>query len=318
MLVNLFKSKTPVAIFSLPLLICVLGLPLFFNTADTPASFFTWEAGFIGWVYSNVIFHYLFSIIIIYLGAIEVNRLVNVYGFYGKNTYLAGLFYVLLIFTFTHFHFSLDLLAILFLGYGLGFLFRINRQDKANSAVFMAALFIGGATVFTPVVAPLVLLPWFTLVIFRSFIWREWMMLILGIALPWFYHYAIVFLSTGQLDIRREGLTIINDSFQWFLHHTFLIGFIVLVLLWGSWQYAVIARTALLAFKKRSRILFHFVWLSLIPFGLSWFLFDEPYFAFVIPYSVMLCVVFLKLSSALFANILLGLWLVLLFWDFLG
>lgn len=315
MLVNLFKSKTPIAIFSLPLIIALMGIAIFFKGHENPYSFFTWQAEFIEVIQSQIVLHYFLAIFIVYLSAIEVNRLVNVYGFYGKNTYLPGLVYSILLFSFGQVQFSTSVLAFGILIYGMGYLFRINRQDPALSSVFLAALFFGIATVLEPLLTPIVLLPWFALVVFRSFIWREWFALILGLAIPWFYHYALLFFLTGKLDIRREGLVIINDEIEFSFNQISLFVFLGIITILAIWQYLVIANSQLLVFKKRSRLLFHFIWLSLISIGFGWLFYDIFIITIAIPMSIIIGVYFLNMRSGLFVNGLLYIWIALILWN---
>lgn len=317
MLVNLFKSKTPVAIFSLPLFIGLLCVSIFFIDAEKPTSFFTWQTALVDWTHSQVFIHFLFSFATIYLSAIEINRLVNVYGFYSKNTYFPGFIYGLIVFTFTQFQFSMRILALGFVIYGLGYLFRINRQDGAISSVFMASFLIGIGTVFAPLLGCLILLPWFSLVIFRSFVWREWIMLLIGVAIPWLYHYSIIFLTTGQLDIKREGLAIVNHEISWSLNHSAQFIFLIVLMLFALWRYIAIARNQLLVFKKRSRLLYHLIWLSIIIVVVSWLFYDIINFTFAIPFSIIIGVNFLNSRSPILANGIIIFWLLLISWNLL-
>lgn len=318
MLVNLYKSKTPVAVFSFPILIGLLGLPLLFVQKEVVPGFFEWQTNWVSWVMGQTVVHYFSAIFILYFGAIELNRIVNSYGFHNKNTYLPGLIYAIAIFSFGQIQFSTVLLASVFLIFGLGYLFRINRQDSAIASVFMSSVLFGVATVLEPLLMPVMLLAWFTLVIFRSFIWREWVMMLLGGLIPWAYHYGLHYTFTGSWFVPFDGLTIVDFSFQPTVPELVFNGFVIILIFYTVWKFLVLMNAGLLVFKKRSRVLFNFVWLTFVSFVLGWLLYDQFILAISIPLAVMVAVQMLNNQRELFANITLFLWIGLAIWSQFG
>jgi hypothetical protein len=185
----LYKTKTPIAVFSFPILMGLLALPILFVENSVSPNFYSWQNELEILVSGSPIIHYFSAFLLLYISAIELNRVVNAYGFFSKNTYLPGLVYAIILASFGQIQFSAALLAYAFLIFGIGFLFRITRQDSASESIFMAALLFGVATVFSPFLLPIVVLPWFSLVVFRYFVWREWFMVLIGFSIPWGYHY---------------------------------------------------------------------------------------------------------------------------------
>lgn len=317
MLVNLYKSKTPIAVFSFPLLIGLLALPIFLLPQVLSAYFFSWQSSLVTAVISTPVIHYITVVILLYITSIEVNRLVNSYGFYSKNTYLPGLVFALGLFSFNQVRFSMLLLAIGFLVYGLGFLFRINRQDPAVSSIFLSSLFFGFATVFEPLLAPIIVLPWFALVVFRSFIWREWFILFIGLGVPWLYHFGIYFSVTGQVNIPNEGFSLNSLELSMTLPKMCLYGFLGLVLIFSIWRFLILLNSQLLVFKKRSRLLFHLSWLTLLSLVLGWMFYG--YFISVawIPFAIIIALQMLNANQNLYANFILFCWIGLSVWTFI-
>lgn len=309
MLVNLYKTKTPLAVFSLPLLISVLGLPVFFAENEMFPAVYTWQRDLIELVHQTPLLHYLLSIAIVYLSALELNRVVNNYGFFTKNTYLPGLVYVLVLFAIKQVNFNMQIISYGLVIFGLGYLLGVNRQEPARREVFMSSFFFGCATVFQPLIVPVLLMPWFTLMVFRPFVWREWIILFLGVSIGWIYHYGLYFFFTGSLDILPEGLTMaeIKPDFNW--QHTALYGYMGIIALYSFWQYLVIANSQLLVFKKRSRLLFHMIWLMIASFVLGWFLYDTFIIGIAIPVSIIIGIQMLYTKRVLTYELVIGLWI---------
>lgn len=315
MLVNLYKSKTPIAVFSFPLLMGLFALPILFSEYGAVTAFFSWQLDFVSFVSSSRLINYFSTVLLLYVSAIELNRLVNAYGFYSKNTYLPGLIYALALASFDQIFFSSSIVAYAFLIYGIGFLFRINRQDSSIESVFMASFFIGVATVFSPFLIPIVVLPWFSLVVFRYFVWREWFMLLLGLSIPWTLHYGIFFAVSGDLDVLGEGFSIVNQPLEFTLEKIVLFSFVGLLVVYSIWKFLVILNTQLLVFKKRSRLLFHFVWLTLFTLVLGWYFQDLWVIAISIPFTIITSVQILNATQSLYSNLMLTAWIGLIIWN---
>ncbi|NOQ70709.1 MAG: hypothetical protein GQ574_01835 [Crocinitomix sp.] len=311
----MYKTKTPGAVFSFPILMGLLALPiLFVENTDSP-NFYSWQQELVTLVSSSHIIHYFSAVLLLYISAIQLNRVVNVYGFYSKNTYLPGLIYAITLASFDQIHFSAALLAYAFLIFGIGYLFRITRQDSASESVFMAALLFGIATVFSPFLLPIIVLPWFSLVVFRYFVWREWFMLLIGFSIPWGYHYGVYFAVTGEWNILAEGFALVNSEIEFSIEKASLMTFMALLVIYSIWKFLVILNTQLLVFKKRSRLLFHFIWLTIITLVFAWYFQDVWIIAAAIPLTIIISVQILNATQSLYSNLMLTAWIALIVWN---
>lgn len=314
MLVNLYKSKTPLAVFSFPFAIALLALPLLYTAPEIQPTFFTWQFNLEKAVFQLPLLHYGLVVFIVYIAAIALNRLVNVFGFFSKNTYLPGLVFAISILGFGEFKFSMDLISYVLIIWGLGFLFRINRQDPALSAVFIASFFFGAATVFEPALIPLLLLPWLALAVFRTFNWREYFIGVVGAGLPWLYCIGIYFILTGRFEATPEIEEVATHGLFLTSAVIMLMIFLVLLFLYSTWRYLVILNTQLLVIKKRSRLLFHLIWMSTISLVLGWWVKDNIILAITIPFSIIVAVQLLNDKNAMWGNIILYTWLGIASW----
>lgn len=314
MLVNLYKTKTPLAVFSFPFAIAILALSLFYSEPSLQPTFFSWQYALEKAVFAVPLMHYGLTVFIVYLAGLALNRLVNVFGFFSKNTYLPGLVFAISLLGFGAFNFSMDLIGYTLIIWGLDFLFRINRQDPALSNIFMASFFFGSASVFEPLLAPVLILPWLALAVFRSFIWREYFLTIIGAGLPWLYFAALFFTLTGRFAPTPEIEEAAAHDVFFTSSMILLLCFLVLLFLYSIWRYLTILTTQLLVIKKRSRLLFHLSWMSIIALVLGWWVKDNIVLMLNIPLAIIIAVQFLNDRSALVGNIVLYLWLGISAW----
>jgi hypothetical protein len=310
MLINLYKTKTPIAIVSLPLLIAILALTIFMHETPTQIHPFSWESHMANFVNSLPWLNYCLTVLGITITSLQLNNVVNNYGFYTKNSYLPGFLFVLFLMSFNQFYFSLSLIAYALCSFAIGYLFRITRQEDAKSPIFMASLLMGIAIVLTPVLLPIIFVPWITLTMFRSFVWREWLLTLMGYSLPWVYYYAIIFIATGKLSYEKEGLVLVHETVALDWLHLLYYGLIFITILISFFQFLIVMRTQLIRFKKRSRILFHIIWLSIFISLSYWYLYDTINILFILPLSIIVAVQILYSQKLFTANLLIGLWFI--------
>lgn len=291
-----------------------MALSIFYREPAIQPTFFAWQNNLEKSVFALPLTHYGLTVFIVYLAGVALNRLVNVFGFFSKNTYLPGLVFAISIVGFGAFNFSMDLIAYTLIIWGMGYLFRINRQDPALSNVFMAAFFFGSATVFEPMLAPVLILPWLGLAVFRSFVWREYLLSLIGGGLPWVYFVSVYFVVTGKLAPTPEmEEAAVHDVF-FTSSMIMLLCFLVILFLYSIWRYLVVLNTQLLVIKKRSRLLFHMAWMSIVSLVLGWWAKDNIVLMLNIPFSIIIAVQLLNDRSATVGNVILFTWIGISAW----
>jgi hypothetical protein len=129
------------------------------------------------------------------LSAFWINYIVNQHNLLPRKTYLPALFYLL----YTGFCGTLltlhpVLLANLLLIAASHELFNTYRKDSALSETFNAGMLIGIASLLYLPALFLFLFIWVTLILFRPFIWQEYVVALLGLCLPWIYAFAYFFM----------------------------------------------------------------------------------------------------------------------------
>ncbi|MEX2485963.1 MAG: hypothetical protein WED10_15430 [Brumimicrobium sp.] len=148
------------------------------------------------------------------INAILINWFFNTHEFYDRNNYLPSLVYVLLVFLFPlSLRLGEDLIAHTFFILSLSKLYDIKQNDDARANTFLSGLFLGGAITFLPIYIYFLIFIWFCTLSIRPFVSREFVLPIIGVALPlgWvafidpnFYENFILF--TSFLEYSHYGI----------------------------------------------------------------------------------------------------------------
>jgi len=310
-LVNLYKSKSPLSVFTLPLIIGLICLKVFFDSAQPNHYFFLWQTEFFLLVKEIPALNYFLLVGLISLNAHQLNNVFNRNSFYSKDTFLPGFIYVTGLATFEQLDFSPLLVAHLFLIGGMSSLLQLKRQDPAKDIIFNGSFLLGIAFVFSPLTVSLAILPWIALTLIKPFIWREWLVAFFGMTLPIFYHYVVNYLVTGNIEILRMPMSIDDPDLTWTIVEglTYLItGLCFLV---GVFKFIIIIRAQIVNFKKLSQVLLWMAILLSCSFGIGWYFFGQFYLAFLLPMSFIMSIQLLNAGRVQMANGLVLVWFII-------
>lgn len=311
MLVNLYKTKTPVSVFSMPLLVAVGCLSLFFrDSAEPNAYFFGWQTSFFALIQQAKWLDFLLAGGLITLNAHQLNNVFNRNSFYSKDTFLPGMIYVIGLFSYQSVQFSPDLLGHLFIIVSLSFLLQIKRQEPAKAIVFFGSLFLSLGFIFSPLLVTLAFLPLISLSFIKQFIWREWVIASLGLGLPVLYHYSIYYLTTGRLAIERMPVIIDSPEVTWTITQSVLYLLISIASLIGLFRFLVVMRSEVVSFKKLAQVIMVMLLLSLISFFVGWYFYAMLLPGFFIPLSYVLGVQILNSSRKKIPDLLILAWFI--------
>lgn len=157
--------------------------------------------------------------------------------FVGQRSYLPGILFLLLSLLFyktQHFHpiFWAGILLLL----ALDRLISTYRYDNLSYQVFDAAFLIGLAATFYPPLFFLLLFLLLTLPILRPFYWREWVMVFIGMAIPFYFTFAILYLfdkpeSNHFFSTYIDLLTFSCHKLQTSTTTSIVLSFVALILL---------------------------------------------------------------------------------------
>ncbi len=176
--------------------------------------------------------------IMVTLSAFIINTIFNQHEFFEKNTYLPSLLYLILV---SFFPFSVNLAAEnfghLFFILSIQQLLFIRQNEDAKNQVFLASLFLGMASTFLPMLLSFLLFVWISLWLIRPFAFREFVLSILGLLVPFLW---LVLINQQVLFNEKIILEELPASTAEKVWNVFLLVFILLTLL-----------TSLLLIRKR-------------------------------------------------------------------
>lgn len=310
MLVNLYSSKTPIAVFSLPILIGFLAIPVLIIPHEADQHFWNWQTYLDQWVSQSALVEFGLTIFIVSLNTHQINNVYNRHSFFSKATFLPGMIYALMLFSLEQLSFSPELIGHLFMIFGLGQLLRLRRQEGAKTIMFWGALFFGIATIFSAFSVLFVLLPWLGLMIFRPFVWREWILAVLGFTIPIIYYLAILYMVKDGF-VFKTAQPSSPEELHLDLFQAASYGILILIILVSLYKYLTILRSEIIRFRKQSMLIFHFLWLAAIVCLSGYDFFDHVYLSALIPLGFIVATPFLHAKRPRLVNWFVIIWLII-------
>lgn len=193
MLIRLFKTQEPISLIILLILAFGIRMPYLLNSDPIPV--FNYNEPFSTFLFNN------FSVLwqnktintilttFVYFGiGIWLNKIINDYGLLFKNTLLPSLVFVIITGIFPTFYTMDAAILIIFLQLALFItLIKLFKSNQGTQKCFDAGIIVAVASLFYfPAIAWLMLV-WFSLIIFRPFVWREWVSTILGVIMLYLF-----------------------------------------------------------------------------------------------------------------------------------
>ena len=187
MLIRLFRTQEPLNIIILLILAFGIRLPYLLNNDPIPV--FNYNEPFSSFIFNKfpalrehkVINTILTTLVYFSLG-IWLNKIINDYGLLFKNSLLPSVVFVIITGILPTFYTMDAAILIIFLQLALFItLIRLFKSHQGTQRCFDAGVIVALASFFYfPAIAWLVLV-WFSLIIFRPFVWREWVSTIIGV-----------------------------------------------------------------------------------------------------------------------------------------
>lgn len=289
-MVKLFFGNRSFALLFLPVVIAGLyALNYFFGDMNVQQ---TWKFGLLGeFEKGQWWFFDLLAPLFIFGTAVLINGLFNRNEFMDKNNYLASLLYVLFMSFLPSFYYLSGLsLAQPLLVFAAVHLFRMKQNEDARKHSFNAAFLYGVACIFMPSLLLCTPILFSMIWVIRPFVWRESVLVVLGLTGPLFYSgvYNLVMgskVDRTQFDSGFDAMT--NMCVLCFVTVLFLM------LLSTVGPLSLKLRGSSIRIKKLFRILLLMFVLSSVTVGLEFLMFGKlstisiiafP-FMFIFPYA---------------------------------
>jgi hypothetical protein len=202
MLIRFFKDNLPFPLYAvLPLLTFLFWIPGFiaFKQVD-PAYQMPLYNAVSAFLFSFPNIVWFLSVGLIYFESILLNAYINKFEILTQRSNLPALFFVIITSAFSSFQlFHPVMISNLFLILAFGRICSIYRQDfvfaytfDTGALIALASLFYFPAIIFFP-------LAWFSLAVIRPFIWREYVISLLGMLTPYAL-MVVYYLFTDNLE----------------------------------------------------------------------------------------------------------------------
>lgn len=203
MLVRFFGSSFIAQYFSLALIGTLLWLPAFLDPQPMPFGP-SLEMPLFNLVYRLAELAPMIAVVLAFLmvmvQAFILNSILSYHEFIPRNSLLAAFLYILLMSVNLRGQVMYPALPSLFLVMlALHLLFRMSEEEENLSEALSIPLLVALASMFYFPALLLALFLWISLVVFRIFKWREWVISLFGLLLPFIYLFT-VYMWTGHSD----------------------------------------------------------------------------------------------------------------------
>jgi hypothetical protein len=263
------RKHSPVALVIIPMLAIVLWIPAFVNPippiAEVEMPLYSFADGF----FRN---HYYlaatFGLLLLIAEAFFLNYILQAHQVIVKKNWLPALLVIVfgscspgLLWPGAEQFAGLLILLVIHILLGT------YRQDKSFASVFNCGLLIGlAAQIYLPSLV-FFLFGFIAIIILRPFIWREWVMLILGVLIPFIYGGVYFYWNDTYAEVTKRVITdpIVHRSFFLKLDSAdyFLAVMTVLVLLVSAGRLVSGSLTSTLKTKKGISL---FIWFTFFAF----------------------------------------------------
>jgi len=196
MLLNVYRENQPYTLFTIP----IVAILFWINGIIDPVTISYDDFSPLYRMVSQVVTKYLYlniivSVFLVTSGAVLLNLTLNRFDFYERENYLPSLFYTLAMsFELGGQTFNPILISNIFLILVFRFMLRIKRQDSSKELVFNAGILTAIGTLFYMPFILVFFLSWLSLSVLRPFVWREWILAIIGFMLPFLLLLAFTYL----------------------------------------------------------------------------------------------------------------------------
>lgn len=285
MLIKTVRANQPFSLVLIPLIGVLLWLPgLLHPSAPAPQVNMPLYEALDGFLRLHPLFSVITGMLLAMTEAFLLNYIIYQHQVLVKKSWLPALLFVVLsACTPGLLWLHAPLIAGLFLLGALHVLLGTYRMDKAFGAVFNAGLLVGIAGLFYLPSMVFLLFAIITLILIRPFIWREWLIFLIGAMIPWIYSGVWFFWHDQLSGITRRLLVdpIVHRDFFLklpveYYALTFVTGCLLLV---AAGRFVAGAGTSTLKTKKGVSVMIWFLVFSLLAvipaqnFAVSGFLF---------------------------------------------
>lgn len=323
MIVRLFKSNQPAAIILLPIIAII-----FWAKAIIWPSPLLSDNG-----YSMVFYDFILTLIQgntytaaaialsgIVGGAFLLNYIINEHEIMEKRSYMIGLIYVVWMSCLTSIQLLHPIIWVnICMMIGINHLLNSYRKTTAFAEVFEAGLWAGIASLFYFPALVFILFVWISILILRPFVWREWILALIGLVLPFIFTFIFYFLTDHLFEFVDEKIRL-SFSVSSFSSKLSMPSYIVISILGFLVLNSLASVFSLIGTKKQKskNTLILLLWIVVLSIFMLFFCAPLSLFHFsimAIPFSVFICHYFIYTKKERWSGILFFILVVAIFYQ---
>lgn len=317
MFVKTFKKNYPLQLVLLAIIPFLLWLPAFISSPDVVSTSFDMP---IYKVIYNLFSHLkllstILAFVLVLLQGLLINNIFSYNQLCPKTTFLPAFIYILILSSnYTSMTISPILISNTFILLAIFFLFRSYDQKEGIDEIYNANLFVAlAALTFAPSVL-LILWIWFSLLNYKQYKWRYWIISLLGLLTPLIFLIIYYFLN-DQLFIRFNSFV---ESFYHLPNIYFYLKPIHVVFYIGMAIFGLVTLYNTLAsksdnnisFRKKTNVIAIYSFMALLPtiYCLEQ---EELIFFFAPAFALQFYNFFFAKRKLLYSNLIFSLFLLL-------
>jgi len=278
--------------------------PIVYNTDGV---FYKWFIKSIEiWGITNSFIYPFFTYLLIFIQALLLNKYIGQYRMLSRSNFLPAFSYILITSVFpAWWQMSAALVVNTFLVWIWGSVLTLYKNNQAKKTLFNIGILLGFSTfVFTPSFYFVVVLL-FWLIILRSFDLTEYLVCLLGVSLPYYFLFTILFLSDNMeivkymFEFQFVAPSLKQNNWIWFGLAVIIIPFITSLLYFQN----TISRMLIQA-RKNWHVLMVYLLSCLIVAGLNGSVKLEYWIIAAIPFAAFNSNAFFSPKRNIFPNLI--------------
>jgi hypothetical protein len=311
MILKFLKGSQPALLFVIPLAGIIIWIPTILSPeAISPDPYPMALYGLLdGIINQSIIVSQLTGLLFNIMTAFLLARINTRFILIPSRTYLPCILFLIIAGLYPHLrYFHPAVPAVFFLLLATGRMFNAYKQDGLSYAFFESALLVSIAGLFYARASLYLILVWLGLIHLRTFLWREWIMSVIGFIVP--YIILITVYYVAGMDITLLW-TIIAGNFHiehqlMYLAYPYYIfmGFLLLLIILASMRMISLYQGFKILIRQFSKVFFWLFLISLLLFLLFFRESPEMVMIAAIPAAYLLSVYFFNMKSRIAGEIM--------------
>lgn len=311
MILKFFKGSQPALLFVIPLAGIIIWMPSLLSPETiSPDPYAMPLYDLLDEIINHsVIVSQLTGLLFAIMTAFLLARINTRFILIPSRTYLPCIFFMIIAGLYPHLrYFHPAVPAAFFLLLATGRMFNAYKQDGLSYAFFESALLVSIAGLFYARASFYLILVWLGLIHLRPFLWKEWIMSVIGFIVPYIILVTVYYINGTDIT----GLwTIITGNFhsgyqvQYLAYPYYIfLGFLLILIILASMRMISQYQGLKILIRQFSKVFFWMFLISLLMFLL--FFRESPELVMIagIPAAYLLSVYFFTIKSRLAGEIM--------------